>query len=986
MQVRAIVALSIFLMGGFGSLLKATSEDLTDQTSTTAANPIEDRQRSFDQATAPIRFQSQRSDWQLVPAGESCSLQVRIDALPQRANQDVTLIYQLLRVGDDQVIDRRRFELTLSDSGQSKFVELAAQSPTAPGIYEIRCRVNAKPDRLWSRLQWSRELLANTRVPLVVIEQASALHASDATSKTSNANEMPILRPTRWTTVANVGRISQEDWMAPAWIPGAANRIVPNVRRVGESLTLNPWRDRSELEPTQLAPTESYVGALTDLVPHQPFQLAIALDLTAAGIRKHPIQVDFSDSPKFDAISRSVELVLQRSPDVDHADSTLDWARLLFFPKAESEFVRITNAAPDRSIMIRSVQLDQTDDASGHDTSIPITRPVDLHVTSADCLKWLTADYDDIAEQRGYADSTANLLRRFKLIERMEVHAKWLGYDRIQLVGDSALVEAFSDNAVATAPWERALLDSATRNWLANQPICAAKPPAPKRVSKSASGAASIPWPDWRLHQYPFRYQILKTLTDLNSSRLSLTSSTLPQWVMRRDQAVLNEYRGTPFQFDPNRNTPNPENQLTHLWSHTSSVDAATTTSTRTQLTVINMAPWASVATLHMHSTNFKTWNWMDDVSDEVVVTDASDSDRWSIQLPPHAMVNLWIESDKPKIKSWRPAMADPAQTLQRVKRQVAQVVDRIGSLALPPQSQILGNGGFEVSGRVGIVGWMHTQFPSTAVVLDDTDAIEGKHSIRMTANESTVDQPWLVSETIAVPESGRLAISMATRAISMGSTDLNQDPVQPASGTLPLDARQRRRGSIMQTSKQSNQTDQHRIRVALEGNRKGTPIRLATDLSVPRNGKWTPRRLVLENDQLKHGDFDSLRLTVDSLSHGRIWIDDVQLHDHFATAAERSKLQGMGFLAVQGLQQGNLKPAATLLSNSWSLHLVCSPAHPIVRSEENSSSADRVSSDAIPADSAKQPSSRSESTEDSNEPESVARRLRDWLPKPIRF
>ena len=980
----AITTLTITLLVMSIWMSAAKSEEVGVAVTNTPATA--DRKRSFDQATAPFRFVAHCNDWQLVPASSSCGLRVRIDTLPDHANQEVVLVYELLRVEDDQVIDRRTFDLTLSDSGQSDFVELAAQSPAAPGIYEIRCRLNAKPDRIWSRFQWTKDPIANTRVPLIVIKQTSTEGSASSADNANHQDQTPVLKRIRWTTLANVGRISPEDWTAPAWIPGAANRIVPNVRRVGETLSLNPWRDRRDHQPTRLAQSQSYIGALTDLVPHRPFQISIELGINAEGTRQHALQVEFSDSHRFDVISRSVELSVQQSPDVNHADSTSQWVKLLFFPKAESEFVRITNRSTEKPVVIHSVRLDKKGKALPTDDRIAVSRPVNLQVTSADCFAWLAADYDDIAERRGYARSTANLLRRFKLIQRIEDHADWLGYDRLQRVGKSTANEWFTTATADLAEWERVLLADATRSWLANQPIVDDQRQPAKPPQHTTEGLASIRWPSRLIYQYPFRYQVLQTLIDLNSPSLQVTSSKLPQWVMRRDHAVLNEYRATPRQSIPIACTINPAHQSTQLFGHTSSKRTDGQTALRMQLTVINMAPWSSVSTLQLKSQSSNAWSWMDDVSEEVEIVGTSDSDRLNVTVPPHSMANLWIDAEIPEIKSWRPAMAVPTQTLQHVKQQVSQVVARIGSLALPPDSQILSNGGFEVSGQVGIVGWMHTQYPSSAVVLDDTDAVEGKHSIRMTSNETTVDQPWLVSEPIMVPDSGRLAISMATRAISLPDSHLDSASVQPASGTLPLDARRRRQGSILQTSKQSKVADHHRIRVSLEGNRQGTPIRLATDLSVPRNGKWTPRRLVFENDQLKRGDFDSLRLTIDSLSHGRIWIDDVQLHDHFATSAERSKLQGMGFLAVQGLQRRNLKPAAKLLSNNWSLHLVCSPAHSSSDAKGNPDGIDGVSSDSAADDSPNQPTDKTDLNNEVGQGESVARRLRDWLPKPIRF
>ena len=105
----------------------------------------------------------------------------------------------------------------------------------------------------------------------------------------------------------------------------------------------------------------------------------------------------------------------------------------------------------------------------------------------------------------------------------------------------------------------------------------------------------------------------------------------------------------------------------------------------------------------------------------------------------------------------------------------------------------------------------------------------------------------------------------------------------------------------------------------------------------------------------------DSLRLTIDSLSGGRVWIDDVHLHDQFPTAKERAELQSQAFLAVQGLQRGNLTPSGRLLQNHWACFLLTlGPAPP----------AQQVMEAVEPVD----------------ETPGVAERIRSWLPRPLRF
>ena len=152
-----------------------------------------------------------------------------------------------------------------------------------------------------------------------------------------------------------------------------------------------------------------------------------------------------------------------------------------------------------------------------------------------------------------------------------------------------------------------------------------------------------------------------------------------------------------------------------------------------------------------------------------------------------------------------------------------------------------------------------------------------------------------------------------------------------------------------------------HRLRVSIEGIRSGQPFRQSSEFDVPRDGQWQPRKVVLEAGGVNPADVDSLRLTIDSLSSGRVWIDQVHLHDWFPTSSERGELQGEAFLAVQGLQRGNVTPAARLLHNYWAQYLINQkppqPATPVLQT-----------------------------TQQEQAPAGMAERIKSWLPRPLRF
>jgi hypothetical protein len=251
-------------------------------------------------------------------------------------------------------------------------------------------------------------------------------------------------------------------------------------------------------------------------------------------------------------------------------------------------------------------------------------------------------------------------------------------------------------------------------------------------------------------------------------------------------------------------------------------------------------------------------------------------------------------------VKDWRwsASVAGGESVVEQIKKNVTGIVEKMGMLCDPARSGELDNGSFENVGEMGLVGWMHAQHPPGCVVVDSEQASDGKRSIRLTTDPVVLARTWLVSDTIATPASGRLAVSMALRGGTSKDDQLQNRKTQPNSET------------------------QH-LRVSLEGTQDGVPFRRSADVEVPRSGTWQLRRTVLEVDSLDPRKINSLRLTIDSMTPGQVWIDDIRLHDDFSTTRERTDLQNQAFLAVEGLQRGNLTPSAKLLCNRWAERLL---------------------------------------------------------------
>jgi hypothetical protein len=110
-------------------------------------------------------------------------------------------------------------------------------------------------------------------------------------------------------------------------------------------------------------------------------------------------------------------------------------------------------------------------------------------------------------------------------------------------------------------------------------------------------------------------------------------------------------------------------------------------------------------------------------------------------------------------------------------------------------------------------------------------------------------------------------------------------------------------------------------IRMAIEGTVAGTPIRKMRSVLVPRDGEWTEPQW-LEIARLPTLSVESLRLTIDMMSAGVVWIDDIACYDHFMTATEKTHCEHMVFLAAGGISRGDCIGASRLLDSHWALDL----------------------------------------------------------------
>jgi hypothetical protein len=182
-------------------------------------------------------------------------------------------------------------------------------------------------------------------------------------------------------------------------------------------------------------------------------------------------------------------------------------------------------------------------------------------------------------------------------------------------------------------------------------------------------------------------------------------------------------------------------------------------------------------------------------------------------------------------------------------------------------------------------------------------------------------------------------------------------------------------------------------VRMSLEGTVGETPIRKTKTITLESNGKWGEPQW-LEIARLPSLPVESLRLTIDLMSAGEVWVDDIACYDRFMTAAEKTQWEHLVFLAAGGLSRGDFVGASRLFDSQWALDLVDpSPVgnqksvgvSAVHRAAFNPSVVDgpvELSTDSPVPVEQKTPSKTKQPVPRAN----WSDRLKSWIPRPLRF
>ena len=333
----------------------------------------------------------------------------------------------------------------------------------------------------------------------------------------------------------------------------------------------------------------------------------------------------------------------------------------------------------------------------------------------------------------------------------------------------------------------------------------------------------------------------------------------------------------------------------------------------------------------------------------------------WSLSLQPGELFAVRAAVPNAKIQAWSAQIEGGESRTAEIGNMLRELADLLAATMEPRSASLIENPGFEADRRVktgaaetpssqqtgqstatpiNVVGWMVAQHPVGATGIDEDVAFEGKQSIRLSNRDGRPGGTWIVSRPIDAPSSGRIAVSLMIRG----------EPSEDTANSNPIT-----------------------VRFAIEGNVAGSSFRQSKSISVPRNGQWSSTPCRIEIDSVPRCGVESLRIAVDVMNEGTVWVDDIKSEDSFTTAAEKSQLQSQVFLAIGGITKGELSPAVKLLDSHWIQQILGSPIEPQRPTLASRESLERA---------------RTKGDKVFTEPPrpGMAERLKGWLPRSIRF
>ena len=256
----------------------------------------------------------------------------------------------------------------------------------------------------------------------------------------------------------------------------------------------------------------------------------------------------------------------------------------------------------------------------------------------------------------------------------------------------------------------------------------------------------------------------------------------------------------------------------------------------------------------------------------------------WDVDLEPYDVLAV-VASSPVKVQTWRVTV--DRNTYTRLRQRVMEFNACAMMLDRPDTLQVLANPSFEAApdeaASIRLPGWVSAQGGGISVELDSQEHIDGKQSLKISSQGPVA---WVRSDPFEPPKTGRIAV-----IVRLKTTDPNnQPPLQ-----LSIDGLLRNGATYYK------------------------PFSVGRGVKVqPLAGDWGTKPFAMVISDLPIQELVNLRVGFDLMGQGDVWVDDVQVYDHWFPKNERDDLMIMRGLAARSLSMGQIADCERILSGYW--------------------------------------------------------------------
>lgn len=305
----------------------------------------------------------------------------------------------------------------------------------------------------------------------------------------------------------------------------------------------------------------------------------------------------------------------------------------------------------------------------------------------------------------------------------------------------------------------------------------------------------------------------------------------------------------------------------------------------KTYILLINAAPWAERCSIEWNKApGLEQIDWVS-ASGEAI-PDSWASKKWTVDLQPFEWQTICIDAAGLELVNWTHQPEDAAVEIAKAKLlDLSERVKRLHTTRLAA-SESLVNGGFENFTQDGKPeGWTMSTLPN-AQITPSNNAFRGASSLRLENNSGGNAPLWLQSTPLRLPKTGRMAVELWIR-------------------------------------KEAG-TDEPKVRLMLQGRHSdGTRYErsryLGKDVEdAPISDRWETAPLVLLVSDLPASGIDELRVEIDLIGSGTIYVDEVKAYDVYLHPDERNLIRNEIFAASEPFRDPKLTVRLDEIDRLW--------------------------------------------------------------------